>query len=228
MVTSATKRRMGVALVVALALALIPASLAGAHVTVSSPDAEEGGFGKLVFRVPSESDTADTTAVRIALPTETPFRFVSIGAVPGWTAETTVEELPEPVEADGFTITEAVTSVTWTADDEANALHPHEFTEFALSVGPFPAGVDQLSFPATQTYSDGEVVEWADPVVEGGEEPALPVPVLDLGEPADSNGASSDDDTDALALVLGAAGVVLGAAALIWVAASTRRGSRAE
>ena len=35
-------------------LALGPA--ASAHVSVASPDAKPGGFGKLVFRVPSESD----------------------------------------------------------------------------------------------------------------------------------------------------------------------------
>ena len=42
------------------------ANSASAHVTVSSPDAKPGGYAKLVFRVPSESDTASTCVRRHA------------------------------------------------------------------------------------------------------------------------------------------------------------------
>lgn len=215
-------KRASAAVVAALGLALLPAAHAAAHVTVSSPDAAPGGFGKLVFRVPSESSTANTTALTIELPTDTPFRFVNVGAVPGWTAELVTEELPEPVEQDGFTLTEAVTRVTWTADGDG--LRPHEFTEFELSVGPFPEGVDQLMFPATQTYSDGEVVAWADPPNEDGSEPEHPAPVLALTAGGDTDPtadgaagtpASDDDASDGLARGLGIAGLVLGAAALV-------------
>src|SRR5690349_19401192 len=163
MIISSRARRLGVALLAATGLALVPALPAFAHVTVSSPDAAPGGFGKVVFRVPNESDSANTTALSITLPSDTPFRFVSVGAVPGWTAETTRTDLPEPIEVDGFTLTDAITKVTWTADSDG--LPPEQFAEFALSVGPFPEGVDHLAFPATQTYSDGEVVNWTDPSV---------------------------------------------------------------
>ena len=94
MITVARARRAGLALVAALGIALVPALTAHAHVTVSSPDATPGGFGKLVFRVPSESDTANTTSLTVDLPTDTPFRFVSIRAVPGWTAESVTTTLP--------------------------------------------------------------------------------------------------------------------------------------
>ncbi len=208
-------KRAGAVVAAALGLALVPAAPAAAHVSVSSPDAAPGGFGKLVFRVPSESSTANTTAVTVELPTATPFRFVNVGAAPGWTAELITEELPEPVEQDGFTRTEAVTRVTWTADGEG--LRPHEFSEFELSVGPFPDDVDQLIFPATQTYSDGEVVAWADPPNDDGSEPEFPAPVLalvgdDAAEPATSGG---DDGSDGLARGLGIAGLALGAVALV-------------
>ena len=225
MFTTSRARRVAVGAVAALAVALVPAFPALAHVTVSSPDASPGGFGKLVFRVPSESDTANTTSLTVELPVDTPFRFVSIGAVPGWTAETVTSELPEPVEGDGFTLTEAVTSVTWTADDDG--LAPHEFTEFALSVGPFPSDVDQLVFPATQTYSDGEVVEWADVAAEGAEEPEHPAPVLDLAAGDESGSSDSDDTADTLARVLAVVGVGLGAAGLA-IGLSSRRGRRTE
>ena len=35
-----------------------------------------------------------------------------------------------------------------------------QFEQFELSAGPFPKGVASISFPTTQTYSDGEVVDW--------------------------------------------------------------------
>jgi uncharacterized protein len=220
MLISTRARRTVGALIAGVALALVPAVPALAHVTVSSADASPGGFGKLVFRVPNESDTANTTMLTVTLPADTPFPFVSVGAVPGWTSEAVTSPLPEPVEVEGFTVTEAVTSVTWTADGDG--LPPGQFTEFALSVGPIP-DVEQLAFPSTQTYSDGEVVDWAEPVVEGEDEPAHPAPVLDLAAPADSGGSSdSGDSSDTLARTLAIIGVVLGAAGLV-VALSGRR-----
>ena len=193
-------------------VAIVPALDAYAHVTVSSADAAPGGFGKIVFRVPNESDSANTTVISVQLPTDTPLAFVSVGAMPGWTATSTTSQLPEPVEDDGFTLTEAVSSVTWTADGDG--LPPHQFAEFQLSVGPFPDAVDELVFPATQTYSDGEVVAWADPTVEGEDEPEHPAPVLELNAAGDADDDSSEGGSDSVARALGIAGVALGAAGL--------------
>ena len=218
-------RRIVAASIAAVGLALVPALTASAHVTVSSPDATPGGFGKLVFRVPNESETASTTALSVDLPKDTPFAFVSVRPVAGWTVETTTEPLAEPVELEGgFTVTEAVANVTWTADAEENGIGPGEFTEFEVSAGPFPADVDQLMFPATQTYSDGEVAEWIEPVEEGQPEPERPAPVLELSgssAPAESDGGGS---SDTLAIVLGAVGIVLGAIALVVALTGRRRG----
>ena len=217
---SSRARRLGVALIAATGLALVPALPAFAHVSVSSPDAVPGGFGKVVFRVPNESDTANTTAISVTLPSDTPFAFVSVGAVPGWTATTTTSPLPEPVEVEGFTVDEAVTNVTWTADGDG--LPPEQFAEFALSVGPFPEGVDQLVFPATQTYSDGEVVNWSDPSVEGEAEPAHPAPVLTVAGGAESGDSADSSSTDTFARILGIAGIALGAVGIAFGARSRR------
>ena len=121
---SSRARRVGVALIATAGFALVPALPAFAHVSVSSPDAAPGGFGKVVFRVPNESDAANTTALSVTLPSDTPFPFVSVGAVPGWTATTTTSPLPEPIEVEGFTVTEAVTNVTWTADGDGRSAAP--------------------------------------------------------------------------------------------------------
>ena len=207
-----------------LLVAIVPSLDAYAHVTVSSPDAAPGGFGKIVFRVPNESDSANTTAITVQLPTDTPLPFVSVGAMPGWTATTTTTQLPEPVEVEGFTVTEAVSSATWTADGDG--LPPEQFAEFQLSVGPFPDDVDELVFPATQTYSDGEVVSWSDPTVEGEDEPEHPAPVLALAAASDDED-SSDGGSDSVARALGIAGVALGAAGLA-VGLSARQARRRD
>jgi Domain of unkown function (DUF1775) len=39
---------------------------------------------------------------------------------------------------------------------------------------------DTVTFPATQTYSDGTVVRWDQPPLPGGGEPEHPVPTLTL------------------------------------------------
>ena len=218
-ITTRRARRAALAVVAGIGLALVPALSASAHVTVSSTDAAPGGFGKVTFRVPSESDTATTTAVSVQLPSDTPFAFVSVEAVPGWSAELTTEALAEPVEVEGFTITEAVTAVTWTA--EGDGLKPHEFSEFSISAGPLP-DVDELSFPATQTYSDGEVVEWNEPTPESGEEPERPSPVLTLGATDADDGGSSSSSSDTLARVLGGIALGLGLVALVIAVAGLR------
>jgi periplasmic copper chaperone A len=210
-------------LVTGLVVALVPALDAHAHVSVSSPDATPGGFGTVVFRVPSESESANTTAIAVQLPAGTPFASVDVGAMPGWTATTTTSTLPEPVEVEGFTVTEAVSSVTWTA--EGDGLPPEQFGEFQLSVGPFPDDIDEVAFTVTQTYSDGDVVEWSDPTVEGQDEPEHPAPVLALAAAGDADGDTSDGGSDSVARALGIAGVALGAAGLA-MGLSARQGRR--
>jgi len=66
-------RTLATALLVALATLLALAPAASAHVTVSTPDAAPGGYGKLVFRVPTESESASTVKLSVTLPAATPF-----------------------------------------------------------------------------------------------------------------------------------------------------------
>src|SRR5690606_22496700 len=137
------------------------------------------GYARVVFRVPTESDTASTTRVEVHFPEDTPLTSARVQPVPGWTAEITREELDEPIEGGhGRVATERIASITWTADDEDAALGPDEFGEFPVSLGPLPE-VDQLVFPALQTYSDGTVVRWIE-LPEEGTELERPAPVLRL------------------------------------------------
>jgi uncharacterized protein YcnI len=182
--------RLGVlalALVAALAAALAGAGAAAAHVGVSSTDAAAGGFGKLTFRVPNESDTASTVALRISVPEESAMASLRVQPVPGWTVSTTTSELRTPLESHGEQVTSYVSVVEFRAV-AGGGIRPGEFQEFALSGGPFPEG-DQLSFPTVQTYDDGSESAWIEPTVEGQAEPEHPAPVLALTAAATADAA---------------------------------------
>ncbi|MGY1724303.1 YcnI family protein [Blastococcus sp. SYSU DS0533] len=151
---------------------------AAAHVTVSSADAAPGGFGKLTFRVPNESDTASTVAVRIQIPEEAAMGSLRAQPVPGWTISTETTELAEPIEVHGREISSYISLVEFRAADGAG-IAPGQFQEFALSGGPFPEA-EQLGFPAVQSYSDGSEAAWIEPTLAGQGEPERPAPVLSL------------------------------------------------
>ncbi|HEU5108334.1 MAG TPA: DUF1775 domain-containing protein, partial [Micromonosporaceae bacterium] len=87
----------GVAVVGALVGALVVASPASAHVTVNPREATQGGYTRVAFRVPTESDTASTTKVEVFLPDAAPIASVSIMPVPGWTAAVERKKPASPV-----------------------------------------------------------------------------------------------------------------------------------
>ena len=191
------------------ALMVAGAGVAAAHVTVVAPGAEQGGYSVLTFRVPTESETAGTTAVRVELPG---LRSARTEPLPGWTA--TVEKDPE---------SQLATAVTWTAEPNVQ-VGPGQFQQFVLSAGPLPEE-DEIAFPAIQTYSDGEVVAWDTPAT-GDAEPERPAPSLTLAASSgDAHGAgdthtadseqagtaSEASATDSTARWLGGIGLVLGA-----------------
>ncbi|TDW87498.1 uncharacterized protein YcnI [Kribbella pratensis] len=197
------------AIVAASALVVIgAASSASAHVTVSSPDAKPGGYAKLVFRVPTESDNTSTTKLLVSLPKDHPFAHVGAQVKDGWKVEKKEEKLPAAVKVGDVTLTKAITTVTWTAT--AAGIPPNDFDEFSLSVGKLPEGVDALSFPADQTYSDGEVVKWAD-VAKDGAEAEHPAPTLKLAAAITPVAATTSvDSSDTLARWLGGGGLLVG------------------
>ncbi|MBG0822461.1 YcnI family protein [Planomonospora sp. ID91781] len=230
----------------AAALTLGLAVPALAHVTISPGSAEQGGFTKVAFRVPNERDDASTSKVEVTFPTDHPLAFVSVKPVPGWKVEVTEGELPKPVTTEYGELTEAVTKVTWSG----GKIGPGQFQEFEVSMGRLPADTDRLVFPATQTYSSGEVVAWDDEPKADGSEPEHPAPVLMLtpaaagsdghgGHPA-SPGAHATPSvapaavaagapagsSDGTARLLGGAGLAAGLAGLAAGLVGLRRGSR--
>jgi uncharacterized protein YcnI len=225
-------RRYIVGAVVA-ALALAPA--AAAHVTLQPPEAPAGGFTRFDVRVPNERDNASTTKVVVQMPPG--FLSVNHEPVPGWDVELTMRNLDEPVEEFGEQVTEEVGRITFTADGEASAIQPGQFQDFGLS-GRVPEGRpgSMLTFKALQTYSNGEVVRWIGP--PDSEEPAPQVELTPAEEeeaaapaaeePAAPAATEEDDDGNGLAiaaLIVGAAGLATGLAALFLSRRRTRVGA---
>jgi uncharacterized protein YcnI len=170
---------------------LLTAAPAGAHVTVSSPSATQGGFGTLTFQVPNESDTASTNRLEVNFPEDAPLAFVSTKPVPGWTATVERRTLDEPLDVHGSEVTEVVSKITW----EGGAIAPGQFEQFLVSAGPLPEDVDSLAFPTLQTYDDGEVSRWIEETPEGGEEPENPAPVLELAAAEEGHGGDTAEET---------------------------------
>lgn len=209
-------------LAAAAALTLVGAAPAFAHVTAQPGQAEQGGYTVVAMRVPNESDTAGTIKLEVTLPADHPVTGVRTTPVPGWTATTTKAPLNPPVQRHGRTITEAVRTVTWTANPGVR-IGPGEFVEFPLSLGPLPTDTEQLVLPAVQTYDNGEVVAWNQPAADGAEA-EHPAPVVRLvPAAADAHSGHGGDAAaqvaapgggDPAARWLGGAGLLLGALGL--------------
>lgn len=233
-----TLRRALVGLTAGAALAIAAPLAASAHVTVNPNTATPGSYATVNFRVPTESETASTVKLEVDLPTDTPLSAVLVQPVPGWTATVEKGALPAPVEVEGNTITDAALKIVWQADPGVG-IGQDQFQIFSAVLGPVP-DTGSIVLPATQTYSDGEVVDWAATPDEVAADDTLePAPVLYINDTPPSaehshsghgTASAAPDATDAAAaasndssgvavglsiaaLVIAAAGAVLGALA---------------
>ncbi|WP_420822197.1 YcnI family protein [Streptomyces antioxidans] len=231
-------------------LVLLTAGPAFAHVSVQPGQAEKGGYSTINFKVPNERDDSSTVKLEVTLPADHPLASVMPQPVPGWDVKVTKSKLPKPIQMHGEKVTEAVTKVTWTG----GKIEPGMFQQFPVSVGQLPEDADQLAFKALQTYDNKEVVRWIEEPKEGAAEPENPAPVLKLVAPAegadgaaaasgqnkdsekagaensaakDASEDASDDEggSDTTARVLGIAGIVIGAAGVVFGVVASRRRS---
>ncbi|MEU0118225.1 YcnI family protein [Streptomyces bobili] len=244
--------RLAAAAAVAGSAVLVLCSPAFAHVSVQPEGtAAKGGYAVVNFRVPNERDNASTTKLEVNFPADAPLSSVMPQKVDGWKITVIKSKLAKPLEVHGRQISEAVSKVTWTAEDKG--IEPGFVQQFPVSLGALPENADQMVFKAIQTYSNKEVVRWIEVQKEGAEEPENPAPVLALSAAADdhahgssaaaSSGKSDDaepatatteasdssDGTDTTARVLGVVGIVVGAAGVAYgVLAGRRRTTEAS
>jgi uncharacterized protein len=198
--------------VAVLALGVAPA---WAHVTVDAPGATQGGGDQIItFRVPTESDTAGTTALKVQLPTSTPIASVLVQPVPGWSFIETTVKLATPIVTDDGDITDAVSEIDWKADSPAAAIAPEQFQQFVIIAGQLPV-TPTLTFRAIQTYSNGTVVSWTDVAAPGSKaELDHPAPVLTLAAADSSTSGSSGSSSDTGPIALSIVALVIAAGAL--------------
>ena len=224
------------------ALVCVLAAPAAAHVTVDPPSAPQGATVKLSFLVPNEEATAKVTEIEVAFPTppETPIPSVSVEAKPGWTVHVTQQKLTKPIVTDDGSISEIVSLIDWKVATPTAAITPGQFGEFTIDADGLPDNENEVVFRAIQTYSNGDVVRWIDPVTPNGPEAEHPTPILELTKPesaatpttaaSGSSGsttivATSTQDNSARALAI--IGIVLGAIALILATGALMKRRRA-
>lgn len=224
-----TLARLGAVVAVGAALFALGAIPASAHIRVSPDgDATAGSYAQIAFRVPTEKDTASTTAVQVFLPADQPLASVSVQPHPGWTAQVNKKTLPQPLQTDDGPVSQVVSDVVFTAQTPQAAIAPGQFDEFSLLVGPLP-NAPSLAFPANQTYSDGEVVAWNQSAAPGAPEPEHPSPELTIGAAAPDGAATSPADagsSSSPALVIGIIALVLSVVAIALLGVALVRGRR--
>jgi uncharacterized protein YcnI len=181
-------RGLAAAFVLALSLAAVPAAFG--HAIVSPPIAESGVDQVWTLAVPTEKEDLTTTKIELVVPDG--FSIDSFEAEDGWDRQ---------VKSSGAGENATIQSVSWTGGktptDEDSVFR---FVGAAENPG-------TLSFTVRQTYSDGSVVEWS-----GDPSSDTPAPQV---EAKSSLGGGGSDTLAIIGIVVGAVGVVLGAAALL-------------
>ncbi|MFD4672857.1 YcnI family protein [Lentzea sp. NPDC058450] len=222
-------RTLAVLAVAGLAVLGTP-TIASAHVSAQPAEFTQGGRATFAFRVPNERDNAGTTKIEVTLPQDTPLTSVRTKPLTGWKAEAVKGKLDKPVTIAGKEVTEAFTSITWTADAGVK-IGVNQYEDFQVALGTLPEK-DTLLLPVKQTYENGEVVDWAQPAGADGKEPEHPAPALKLAPKKagdDGHGSShgsatntsaegetheASAGTDNTARYLGGAGLAIGALGL--------------
>ncbi len=237
-----TARRIIAATAVAGALVCALATPAAAHVTIDPSSVPAGSTVRLSFLVPNEQPPATVTDVKIFFPTPpaAPFPAVTVGQKPGWTATVTMQHLAKPLTTPDGEVSDIVSAIEWKATAPASAVKNGEFGEFTVDADGVPDG-PQVVFKAVQTYSNGNVVRWIDPVTAGGPEAQHPTPILDVtpasagstptSTPATTGSATTSSTSastkDSSARALGVVALVVGAVALLAATGALMRRRRA-
>lgn len=183
--------RVAIALATAALAGLVLTAAASAHARLSPAVSLSNELQLYSLAVPTEKEGASTTQIVLTVPKG--FSIDSFVPTPGWKR---VEQ------SSGSGEDTVIQKVTWTGGHV-----PTEEDALFQFLGE-PSKPGSYTFQVQQTYSDGSIVNWADP--ESGADPA---PSIEAKSSLGGGGGSST--LTIVALVLGAVGVLLGAAALV-------------
>jgi uncharacterized protein YcnI len=235
--------------VLLVAGALLAPAGAQAHISLHPNTIPAGAFATLDVRVPGEQEGAYVTKVDVLFPQG--FTGVDYENVPGWSTKVIESKLAKPIQSDDGPIDTQVAQIAWTWTGPLGKVNNGQFINFPLSVAiPEDAAGKALEFRTVQTYSNGEVVHWIEPSLDG-DHPSPRINVTAKGgviediagdeagpeagqtaagpsasTPAPASAKSSSGASKGLgitALILGALGLIVGLGAL----AASRRKSAA-
>lgn len=165
--------RPAAATILALALCLLSAPDASAHVSITPAQVPVESNQTFAVRVPTEKNEP-TVRVRLTFPAGlTVSRFQPKA---GWTRQ---------VEQDAQ---QRIISVTWSGGQ----IGPGEFEDFVF-IGRTPREAGKLAFQAYQTYQGGETVEWTGG--EGADRPGPTVALTAAGAPSGEAGDGHGTET---------------------------------
>jgi uncharacterized protein YcnI len=176
------------------ALAFAGSASAHAHISPAIATTEDQVY---TLVVPTEKEDASTTQIEVTPPSG--FSIESVAPAPGWKQEVATSGSGEETE---------ITKVTWSGGD----IPPEQ----AAFLSFFGSGEEAktYAFKVRQTYSDGEVVNWAGP--ESADEPA---PTIELE--SSLGGGGGNKTLEIVALAVGGVALVLALGGLL--TASGRR-----
>jgi uncharacterized protein YcnI len=187
----AGRRRIPAAFALVSALALVAAATASAHARISPPVSLSNTLQLYSLAVPTEKNPPLTTK-SIVLTVPKGFSIDSFVPSPGW---------KRVLQQTGSGDSAVIQKVTWTGGNIPSG----EDSLFQFLGQPAKDG--KYTFTVSQTYSDGSIVNWADP--ETGADPAPTI------EAKSSLGGGGTPLLTIVALVVGALGVLIAGIALV-------------
>ncbi|WIX98851.1 YcnI family protein [Amycolatopsis mongoliensis] len=202
--------RFTVAAFAGIAVALACPAPAAAHVAATPDTVAAGEPATISFRAPDERDDATTVRLEVLFPDQPAISGVTPENLPGWKISVHDRMTAEPAGGSDEMAGKPVASIVW----EGGTVPVGTFQEFPVRIGKLPAS-GTLAFQALQTYSDGQVVRWADPARPGQPEPEHPAPVVTVTPVAVDE--ASDPDVPARALGGAALGVAVLAVGVAWL-----------
>lgn len=172
--------------------ALAAAGPAAAHVGISAPKSEAGGYALATLSVPHGCEGKATTKLEVKLPEGTTSATPARSSF--WDAEVQDRKLDEPIDdGHGGELTEVPDVVVYTA---STPLPDGELDLLPISLK-LPGEEGRAFFPVIQTCEGDAVSEWTTPVEEGDEEAEKPAPFLTLtaGSGGHGGGDEAKDDS---------------------------------
>ena len=157
-----------------IALALLAASAAQAHVTLEEPQALAGAGYKAVLRVGHGCESTATHTVIVRIPAG--FRGAKPMPKAGWVLNIERAPLAEPYDSHGRKVTDDVVQITWKATGRESFLADAYYDEFVLR-GQAPAKAGPLWFQVRQLCEKGEW-NWADIPASGTSTKGLKAPAV--------------------------------------------------